>query len=175
MAENTTKSSDQAASQLTYLGRRLDVCVQRTPMPLSRVFEKDGSLFIRIPAAFPAGSIAKTAKDLLEKWLWGQARRILHERVMALNHDWQFPVGKITVKDTSSRWGSCSVRGNLNFSWRLVLAPPHILDYLVIHELAHLKEMNHSARFWALVAEKCPDYRNHMAWLKSCGKQLFVF
>lgn len=78
----------------------------------------------------------------------------------------------ITMRDTTSRWGSCSSTGALNFSWRIILAPPEVLDYLAAHEVAHLREMNHSDRFWALVEDICPDYKAHSAWLKVHGTSL---
>jgi len=79
---------------------------------------------------------------------------------------------RLTIRDGRSRWGSCSSLGGLNFSWRLILAPPEILDYVVIHELAHLRELNHSPRFWAIVAAHCPAYRTHQRWLKEHGAAL---
>lgn len=82
---------------------------------------------------------------------------------------------KIVVKDTTSRWGSCSHSGTLSFSWRLIMAPSAVLDYVVAHEVAHLIEMNHSAAFWKLVAGVCPDYRHAKAWLKQNGETLFLF
>ena len=78
----------------------------------------------------------------------------------------------ITLRDTTSRWGSCSSSGALNFSWRIILAPPEVLDYLAAHEVAHLREMNHSDRFWALVEDICPDMNTHKAWLRSHGSKL---
>ncbi|NKB51693.1 MAG: DUF45 domain-containing protein [Rhizobiaceae bacterium] len=78
----------------------------------------------------------------------------------------------ITLRDTTSRWGSCSSSGALNFSWRIILAPPEILDYLAAHEVAHLREMNHSDRFWALVQEICPELEAHKAWLRAHGAKL---
>ena len=80
--------------------------------------------------------------------------------------------GKITIKDTKSRWGSCSYQGNLNFCWRLVLAPEEVLDYIVVHELCHRLEMNHSARFWAEVGRVLPEYEKSKAWLKENGLAL---
>ena len=80
--------------------------------------------------------------------------------------------GKITIKDTKSRWGSCSYQGNLNFCWRLILAPEEVLDYIVVHELCHRLEMNHSARFWAEVKRVLPEYEKGKEWLKENGLAL---
>lgn len=108
----------------------------------------------------------------LEIWYRSQGRRVFAERVAYWNAQFSFSYGRIAIRDQKSRWGSCSRQGNLNFNWRLLLAPLAVLDYIVIHELAHLKEGNHSPRFWALVAEKCPDYRRHRDWLRQHGPEL---
>lgn len=79
---------------------------------------------------------------------------------------------KITLRDTRSRWGSCSSTGALMYSWRLIMAPPDVLDYVVAHEVAHLVEMNHSPRFWALVENLKPDFKDHKAWLRTHGDSL---
>jgi predicted metal-dependent hydrolase len=82
------------------------------------------------------------------------------------------PVTSISMKDTRSRWGSCSWDGNLSFSWRIVMAPPLVIDYLAAHEVAHLKEMNHGPKFWALCKELCPRMEEARTWLKQYGSQL---
>lgn len=84
------------------------------------------------------------------------------------------PTG-LSLRDQSSRWGSCSARGRLNFNWRLVLAPSFVLDYVAAHEVAHLKEMNHSPAFWATVERALPDYGRGRAWLKAHGRELMVY
>src|SRR5918997_213913 len=76
------------------------------------------------------------------------------------------------VRDTKSRWGSCSAGGHLSFSWRLVMAPPFVLDYLAAHEVAHLKELNHSHRFWRVVRDLCPGTDEAEGWLKRHGAEL---
>ncbi|GLK68582.1 M48 family metallopeptidase [Hansschlegelia plantiphila] len=81
-------------------------------------------------------------------------------------------IGRITMKDTTSRWGSCSASGDLAFSWRLILAPPHVLDYLAAHEVAHRREMNHGPRYWANVARLVPDFERAETWLKAHGATL---
>lgn len=79
---------------------------------------------------------------------------------------------KLNVRDQKSRWGSCSTDGVLNYSWRLILAPAFVLDYVAAHEVAHLREMNHSIRFWRLVLKHCPDSHNAKVWLKHYGNRL---
>lgn len=82
---------------------------------------------------------------------------------------------KLTLRDTRSRWGSCSHEGNLMYSWRLILAPPEVLDYVAAHEVAHLEHMDHSAAFWSTVQDLCPNYVEPRAWLKRNGSDLHRF
>jgi len=78
----------------------------------------------------------------------------------------------ITVRDQKTRWGSCSSRGTLSFNYRLIFAPPEVLDYVVVHELCHLTHMNHSKDFWNMVARIMPDYKAHKQWLRDHGNEL---
>ena len=82
--------------------------------------------------------------------------------------------GRIAIREQKSRWGSCSSKGNLNFNWKLIMAPPQALDYVVIHELCHLHEFNHSPRFWTLVAGQMPDYEVWKKWLKAHTDDLYL-
>ena len=82
---------------------------------------------------------------------------------------------KITIKDVRGRWGSCSSQGNLNYNWRIILAPEPVLMYLCAHEVSHLRHMNHSADFWALVASICPNHLALRAWLKKNGDHLYRY
>jgi predicted metal-dependent hydrolase len=79
---------------------------------------------------------------------------------------------RLSIRDTRSRWGSCSSEGVLMYSWRLIMAPSPVLDYVAAHEVAHLVEMNHSDAFWAVVARICPDYQTHRVWLRKNGDVL---
>jgi predicted metal-dependent hydrolase len=103
-------------------------------------------------------------------------RKLLHKEIEKRATHFAAKLGcsftRISLRDTTSRWGSCSSSGNLSFSWRLVFAPSEVLDYVIIHEICHLKEMNHSDRFWELVAGLCPDYIQHRTWLKKHGTWL---
>ena len=82
------------------------------------------------------------------------------------------PYRSLTLRDTRSRWGSCTQDGALMYSWRLVMAPPAVLDYVAAHEVAHLDQMNHSPAFWAVVARLCPEYEAPRRWLKTHGQAL---
>jgi predicted metal-dependent hydrolase len=120
-------------------------------------------------------SVAACSRDLrpaLEKWYRAQARDRIEPMVdgfcarMGVSHN------RVTLKSHRSLWGSCSRKRNLNFNWRLVMTPLPVIEYVVIHELAHLKEMNHSPRFWRLVERHCPKWRDHRKWLREHSQQL---
>jgi predicted metal-dependent hydrolase len=108
----------------------------------------------------------------LRDWLKAEARRDLGRAVKTHADRLGVTPMRLSVRDQASRWGSCSSRGNLNFSWRLILAPPEVLDYVAAHEVAHLLEMNHSRRFWSHVRASCPAMKEARRWLKSKGNQL---
>ena len=96
---------------------------------------------------------------------------VCEEEADALGVRWS----RIEIRDQRSRWGSCSTRGTLSFNWRLVLAPFEVLDYVVVHELCHLREANHSRRFWKLVESRRPDGRRQRDWLHEHGPELLAF
>ena len=100
------------------------------------------------------------------------AKRYIPQRVAYYVARMGVSYGRITIREQKTRWGSCSSKGNLNFNWKLMLMPEEVLDYVVVHELAHRKEMNHSSRFWAVVESELPDYRQLRLRLKECGRTL---
>jgi predicted metal-dependent hydrolase len=116
--------------------------------------------------ALPVADTNGDLRPAVERHLRELAARELPPRVLELAALHNSPVRRVTVRNQRSRWGSCSRRGTISLNWRLVQAPGFVRDYLVLHELAHLKEMNHSRRFWGVVAQLCPDYREAERWLK---------
>ena len=100
------------------------------------------------------------------------ARAVIGQRVSYFAAKMGVTYGRISIRDQKTRWGSRSGRGNLNFNWKLVLMPPEVLDYVVVHELAHRKQMNHSPLFWAEVGRVLPDYESRRRWLKEHGKEV---
>ncbi len=111
-------------------------------------------------------------RPAVERHLWRLAARELPVRVLELAALHQSPVRRVTVRNQRSRWGSCSRRGTVSLNWRLVQAPAFVRDYIILHELAHLKEMNHSPRFWREVARLCPDFALAEKWLKQNSELL---
>lgn len=114
-------------------------------------------------------------RELLEKWFRKEASLILREKAKEFAKLLSVEFKEIRIKDQRSRWGSCSSKGNLNFNWRIVMAPEPVCDYVVIHELCHLKHMDHSENFWHLVQSICPEYKQYRRWLKENGASLYVF
>ena len=108
----------------------------------------------------------------LRDWLYAEAGTDLDQRVRVHCRRLGLAARRIIVRDQASRWGSCSSAGVLSFSWRLVLAPPQVLDYVAAHEVAHLAEMNHGPRFWALVARSMPELDSAKSWLRQHGNDL---
>jgi predicted metal-dependent hydrolase len=125
------------------------------------------------PAVVVHGHAEHLARRLTD-WLKEEARRDLVRSVERHAATLDVSPSAIRIRDTGTRWGSCSSRRTLSFSWRLVLAPPTVLDYLAAHEVAHLKQMNHGPKFWRIVSLLDPDYRDAEAWLKHDGPGLFA-
>lgn len=156
---------------------------------------RDGSVVVRVPLGCPeekAAEFVEQKRDWIlrnigkmqaaeqkrcqqeltpaqknEKLL--EARRVFPQRVEFYAKKMGVTYGRITIREQKSRWGSCSGKGNLNFNWKLIRMPGKILDYVVVHELAHRREMNHSPAFYRIVASVLPDYRERERWLKEHG------
>jgi predicted metal-dependent hydrolase len=111
----------------------------------------------------------------LADWLRAQAKSDLTERAFYHAANLGCQPKRISVRDQSTRWGSCSTSGTISFSWRLIFAPAYVLDYVAAHEAAHLREMNHGPRFWRLVRNTMPDMHKARAWLKQNGAELHRF
>ena len=105
-------------------------------------------------------------------YLKREARKDLNKAALAYAQQMGVKVKRLSIRDQSSRWGSCTSAGSLSFSWRLILAPPYVLDYLAAHEVAHLVEMNHSARFWRVVGKVCGHVERAKTWLDTHGNDL---
>lgn len=102
----------------------------------------------------------------MEQWYRTEAARLITEIADKLSSQMGIDYKRILIRGQKTRWGSCSHKKNLSFNWKLIMAPEPVVEYVTIHELIHLKEMNHSKKFWELIAQYCPDWRQHKKWLK---------
>ena len=154
-------------SRLLYLGmeRTLRVCRESRHRP--SITLTDSEITVRLTPESP-----EDIRPLLGRWMRARAESIIPERVRALNDPWKFRYSGIAVRNQRTRWGSCSRRGALSFNWRLVILPTEVADYLICHELAHLKYLDHSTRFWNLVARICPTFRDSERWLRKRGRSV---
>jgi predicted metal-dependent hydrolase len=123
---------------------------------------------------YVAGDISFLPRRIND-WLKTQAKADLTDSVMRHASKLGVRPSRITVRDQSSRWGSCSSTRALSFSWRLIFTPPEVLDYVAAHEVAHLTHMNHGSQFWAAVESLIPDYRDAMLWLETKGPALHKY
>ncbi len=110
--------------------------------------------------------LSSRAEDLFRTWYRARAREILEDRVAHFSLRMGLTCRSVRITDAKERWGSCNAAGSLNFAWRLVMAPPPVIDYVIVHELAHLVEMNHSRRFWERLGRILPDYAKRRKWLR---------
>ena len=149
-----------------YLGERLRLGVRvESGRVRAHVARRGGELRVVLP---PGGS----ARDALEAWYRRRARAEVGERLDAAVARAGSSYEGLQIRGQRSRWASCSSGGAMSFNWRLLLAPEEILDYVVEHEVAHLDVHDHSPRFWALLATRCPSFREHEAWLRTHGHAL---
>ena len=165
---------------------------------LSIRITQEGNLEIRAPLGMPKREIEAFLKEkaqwiethrakVLAEYAQGQEAPLGEEEILTLAEQMRqrlpeklnrhaasmgVTFGRVTIRCQQTRWGSCSSRGNLNFNCLLMLAPEEVLDYVVVHELAHRKQMNHSALFWREVERECPDYKKSLRWLKDRGGAL---
>ncbi len=150
---------------ITFLGTERTINVTVAPRKRATVRHDAARFTIIVPEE-------RQARAALEGWLREAARFAIVARVERRAAEMGLTYGQVAIRDQKTRWGSCSHAGNLNFNWRLVLAPPAVLDYVVVHELAHRVEMNHSARFWRIVTRHCPTTKEQRLWLRKHGAAL---
>jgi hypothetical protein len=157
-------------SVVPYLGEDHEIIAfpaLRAPNGNGPVWREDGAIHV-------AGREEHHPRRIKD-WYTRQARELIVPRAREAAAALDRSVSRVSIRDTRSRWGSCSPAGVLSFSWRLVLAPEHVLDYVICHEAAHLRELNHSHRFWTLVNELHPEYETAEAWLRHFGAGLHRF
>jgi len=164
--EKIKKTSRPPLRSARFLGKTYSIRKTVSSGKRPKVMLKNEILYVMVP-----DDSERSLMAVLERWYIKEARNLFHKLVK--KHSKQ-PINRIAIRNQKTRWGSCSNGRNLNFNWRLLMAPLEIVEYIVVHELAHLEEMNHSKSFWRIVASRCPEYKQHNKWLRVNGPGLIL-
>lgn len=168
----TQNKNLHSPENILLFGKKYSISLKYTADVAAGVHIKDSEIFLN-PTEPLLDSIWKESHtEQLNRFLKRTARTYIEPRTSQISQIMSISYQNLRLKEQKSRWGSCSSDGNLNFNWRLVHCPPEVIDYVIVHELAHRKHMDHSIRFWNLVAQYTPDHRQHRGWLKRHGRFL---
>lgn len=167
LAQNRLEHPVSDGSRICVEGKARKLLLERSDKIEMQITEEN--LLLRLPDASDDGT-----RSVLRQVLSGLALERIRERLSEYAPKIGVQFGRVTIREQKSRWGSCSAKGNLNFNWKLIMAPPEVLNYVVIHELCHLIEFNHSNRFWTLVETQMPEYALWKKWLKLHGAELGI-
>ena len=166
-ARQTPKIEWSDGERLLFLGNEIELCLMRDTR--SRRVELSAG---RLQLALPQPEVPETVARKVMQWYRREALSDFTRRVELLTTRLAVPQPTVCLSSAKTRWGSCNSKGEIRLNWRLIQAPPHIIHYVAAHELAHLKEMNHSPRFWAVVGRMCPDYKQAREELKAISARL---
>ncbi|NOT10774.1 MAG: M48 family metallopeptidase [Methylococcaceae bacterium] len=145
------------------------------PTPLKRIkIEFIDAFIVHLPDTLDPNNCSDAIKAAFINWLKKQTQIEVEQLVDQHAGKYRLYPRNITIKRQKSRWGSCGIHNDISINWLLSLAPKQILEYVVVHELCHIREKNHSRQFWALVSEHLPDYQQHRLWLKKNGARLMM-
>lgn len=158
--------------QFPYRGQVLKLCLRRHMHQSMSVSLEGQELAVFLPHDLADYQCLANIQDSIKAWYKVQARRVLKNKLDEQAKRMEVAYHDFRLKDQKTRWGSCSSRGNLNLNWRIIFAPEEVIDYLIIHELAHLTHPNHSVRFWKRVSEFMPEYTRWKKWLRDHGHEL---
>ena len=164
-----------SGEKLPYLGRRYRLKVSASE-EISKVQVKlfQGKFIINYPQSLKSNDSQRreAIRNKLIEWYRAHAKDKIKERVEKYKGRLGVEPNNVVIKKQKKRWGSCSSKNNLNFNWKIIMAPMSIVDYIVVHELTHLKYSNHSKEFWQTIETIIPDYEDRLEWLKINGRQL---
>ncbi|MBC8016694.1 MAG: M48 family metallopeptidase [Sporomusaceae bacterium] len=171
VAANPINKSITHGASILYLGQPYILAFTNTQCSKPTIYLEDCQIIINSPLITP-GQTASLTEALLKQWYWDKASALLSEKTLQWAAKIKVEPQRITIKEQKTRWGSCSSKGNINYNWRIIMAPPDVIDYLVIHELCHLRVPNHSAAFWQEVGHSSPFFKQHRTWLKNNSRIL---
>ena len=158
----------ESGSFLRYIGKTYELRVKRVDqLKNQEVFICEDIIWV-----YTIDHNPDNIKSMLIKWYQERSREILLEKSLYYSRALHVEFKAIKINNPKKRWGSCSSKGNINYNWRIIMATETVIDYLVVHELAHLRQMNHSNKFYSLIESILPNYKKEILWLKENGKYL---
>jgi predicted metal-dependent hydrolase len=160
-------------AEIPYRGASYKLAVKPTKLKRIKI-EFNQEFIAHVPDALIAKDHSAEIKEALTRWMKKESKTQVEQFVQQHAPKKQLFPQTIKIKTQKSRWGSCGIHNDININWLLIIAPPEVLEYVVVHELCHIKVRNHSAHFWALVAEHLPDYKARRQWLKKHGSSLMM-
>lgn len=167
---NPANKSIAHGAAVLYLGRTHTLHFTKSLTHPNTIHLHDQNIFINF-----LSEDTTPAKSLLKQWYINEARLLLVSKTSLWANIINVHPQRITIKEQKTRWGSCSSKCNINYNWRIIMAPPEVIDYLVIHELCHLRVPNHSSLFWQEVSKFSPKFKEYRKWLKNNGVMLMNF
>jgi len=171
---NLTCRQFVSGEKLLYHGKEYTLVIMERDFGKPEVLIKEDFMEVYIPRGLPAEIGKQVIKETLIKWYRQRFAETAKEKLEKYSKQLRTAPCKTMIKSQKTRWGSCSKKGNINLNWRLIMAPDNIIDYVIVHELCHLKVMNHSKDFWNLVKSVLPDYPERRKWLKENGYRLAI-
>jgi predicted metal-dependent hydrolase len=164
----------EPGANITYQGNAYPLTVK--PTKLKRVkIEFTQGYTVYVPESLNnTDDYNRQIKEALIRWMKKQTKQLVEQMIEIHASKHQLFPRTITIKTQKSRWGSCGIHNDININWLLIMAPKEVLEYVVVHELCHIRVRNHSSKFWSLVAEHMPDYQNRRNWLKKQGRSLMM-
>lgn len=161
--------------KISYLGKNYSLKIIKAKEDIqSKVVIENDNMVIYINEKFISEDSKEYKRNIIKKWLIERFRDIIIKKIEKYSICIGVNPTKITIREQKTRWGSCSSKGSINLNWKLVMAPIEVIDYIIVHELCHMIEMNHSKKYWNIVSSIMPDYDEYRKWLKENGHKLGI-
>jgi predicted metal-dependent hydrolase len=168
-----TPAEYKSGAAITYQGNPYLLMLKPSKLKRVKIEFADGYT-AHMPASLSPDKHNNEIREALIRWMKKHTKQLVEDMVNTHAAKKQLNPRTITIKTQKSRWGSCGIHNDININWLLIMAPREVLEYVVVHELCHIKVKNHSSQFWALVAEHLPDYQKRRLWLKKQGRSLML-
>lgn len=172
--KHVAKREYACGDKFPYMGILLELKTQNTQLKRIKVQREENVMMVSIPDFIVGEKRKELIKNSIMTWYKNEAKRVFKYKLDYYSQVMDLEYNRLRVKNQRTRWGSCSSKKNINLNWKILLAPNDVIDYIIIHELTHMKYMNHSQEFWQSVARYIPEYTSQKRWLKENGKNLSI-